>query len=983
MKLFQQNSATGGIAQGTKDGYEGSFQDGQSIDYRSDPDKIQVGYALVKESGVVVTDLIKWMLEHEGEIYFYGDTGKIYKRDSAGAYTNIKTVSSSTGQGFAIFNDELWYANDDGIGKATDLDTTPVYYDDYFITPTQEGPDYSASTAANSYTLTTGVNEGATHKLTFTASVDSFYGVSLNVTAKGTGDWTIVLHDSSDTVVATLTIATADMPSSGLTRFRFDTIYDLTVDDTYHIHVYSTVADGTLKVDTSSDISTAEGAVLQYIGSLDTDQTSLPAGSVFTAPGYYTVSGSISEDATDLFSFTPAAANLNGISLLFLDKGSQTITLTLHDSLNRTVSTATVTTANMQEGGAWQRFDFTTPLSLTVGATYHVHITTSSGSPTTISATGSDLSDTYYKTHFAILESDSNYHPMKVFLNKLVVGHGNYLLTIDDSEVLTREAIVFPFGEKVRAIEAIGDLLIVSTWRGDDLGAYGDSRLYIWDGTAEGFNRFIDIAGQTNAMQAFFNALYYFHGTRGNLSIYTGGLTELREMKYSNVGTSIEIMPGAIDSWEKLLLFGLSNITGDAIENAVYSYGRTDKDYPRSLNKEYVISTGHTDSDVEIGAIKGVSSSKLFVGWKDTLGAYLFDGVDDVIEAANSAAITSLMASGGSVSFWLNPSSDGEGNDGYILNKEGDWRIVTTGESGGNIALRFIQRFSSTNGIWDTDVNIPIGSWTHFAIVYDNGATTNDPVFYVNGVSVTVNETDTPVGTAETSNSNDLNIGNWGGLTKAYDGYVSDIKLFSTGLSAAEADSVYKDEVITYNPVRWYKCDEGSGTTATDEMGDASGTISASNESTFHAERTVYGVDNIDTTNKVRYAKIDFLRETGGGDLEHYQKDLTGVSLRFDALSYAGTEGEKLELFYRMEGSAWTSLGTVDPITDTNDQGIIYKSFAAPTDAATGVSKFTRFFEIEFRVVFTTTTINPVTMPTLLGIRANVELIKEEQIGRV
>jgi len=367
----------------------------------------------------------------------------------------------------------------------------------------------------------------------------------------------------------------------------------------------------------------------------------------------------------------------------------------------------------------------------------------------------------------------------------------------------------------------------------------------------------------------------------------------------------------------------------------------------------------------------------------ENVGAYLFDGVDDVIEAANSAAITSLMASGGSVSFWLNPSSDGEGNDGYILNKEGDWRIVTTGESGGNIALRFIQRFSSTNGIWDTDVNIPIGSWTHFAIVYDNGATTNDPVFYVNGVSVTVNETDTPVGTAETSNSNDLNIGNWGGLTKAYDGYVSDIKLFSTGLSAAEADSVYKDEVITYNPVRWYKCDEGSGTTATDEMGDASGTISASNESTFHAERTVYGVDNIDTTNKVRYAKIDFLRETGGGDLEHYQKDLTGVSLRFDALSYAGTEGEKLELFYRMEGSAWTSLGTVDPITDTNDQGIIYKSFAAPTDAATGVSKFTRFFEIEFRVVFTTTTINPVTMPTLLGIRANVELIKEEQIGRV
>jgi len=220
----------------------------------------------------------------------------------------------------------------------------------------------------------------------------------------------------------------------------------------------------------------------------------------------------------------------------------------------------------------------------------------------------------------------------------------------------------------------------------------------------------------------------------------------------------------------------------------------------------------------------------------ENVGAYLFDGVDDVIEAANSAAITSLMASGGSVSFWLNPSSDGEGNDGYILNKEGDWRIVTTGESGGNIALRFIQRFSSTNAIWDTAVNIPIGSWTHFAVVYDNGATTNDPVFYVNGVSVAVTETDTPVGTAETNNTNDLNIGNWGGLTKAYDGYIRDVRLFDVSLTAETVGSIYNGEVIPQNPVRWYKCDEGSGTTATDEMGDVNGTITAGDIGAFHVE---------------------------------------------------------------------------------------------------------------------------------------------------
>jgi hypothetical protein len=50
----------------------------------------------------------------------------------------------------------------------------------------------------------------------------------------------------------------------------------------------------------------------------------------------------------------------------------------------------------------------------------------------------------------------------------------------------------------------------------------------------------------------------------------------------------------------------------------------------------------------------------------------------------------------------------------------------------------------TTDGQWSSS-DVSINARHHIAMTYDRGATTNDPVIYVDGVSVTVTETATPV----------------------------------------------------------------------------------------------------------------------------------------------------------------------------------------------------------------------------------------------
>lgn len=490
LQVFRQDNFTGGISEGSKSGYKGSFNNSLGLDFRTDPDKLQVMPMLVRDSDAKITDFVRWGVELAGTVYFYGNTGRIYKRNSTQNYSLLKTVSSSTGQGIAIFNDELWYAGNTNLGKSSNFST---FSDNYFVT----------------------------------------------------------------------------------------------------------VTPGTLPTD--------EG---------DKDINSTNAhGDTYQVP-----TGAISEAAANLYSFIPNKYSFAGINFWLQAKGTATVILfTLHDSQNNTIwsqnfslSSATSTAYNR-----------VTPSPNTVilvpGATYHIHAIVDTGTTTTIGTTvNNDLSTMSFQSYFRPLENNTTYHPMAVFLNKLAIGNGRFLCTVDDSEILNNEALAFPKGEQVRCLETIGDYLAIATTLNVDQNQDPRSRIYFWDGLSTTYNSFIDVDGGVHSIRNIGNnTLFILHGSQLTITAYTGGITPIRRVKSIGQFETGYINEGATNVWENMLIFGLDDGGTTEIDRAVYTYGRKSKDYPMALNKDFLISTGNT-SGVAIGCIVSSSSDTLFISWYDS-----------------------------------------------------------------------------------------------------------------------------------------------------------------------------------------------------------------------------------------------------------------------------------------------------------------------------------------------------------------------------
>lgn len=120
---------------------------------------------------------------------------------------------------------------------------------------TTDNIDQSNDASGHTYALTTAVNEGATHIQQFSPDEAKLSQIMLNVAAVGTGDWTVTVHDSSNTVIASTTIANASMAAGD---YDFDVPAILETSETYHIHVYSTVADGTVVSGTAGDFEDSD-----------------------------------------------------------------------------------------------------------------------------------------------------------------------------------------------------------------------------------------------------------------------------------------------------------------------------------------------------------------------------------------------------------------------------------------------------------------------------------------------------------------------------------------------------------------------------------------------------------------------------------------------------------------------------------------------------------------------------------------------------
>lgn len=262
------NEFHGGWATSDKQGPEASFAYSKHIDFRKDPMGMSVLPETVKESSTTISSLVCGMIQMpSGKIYATTEQQETYSRTTAGTWAAVDTIASPasciSGMHYNLQQDTIFIPGLNNIHTITDADgrfagTTPAFNEGAITA----NVDQSATDSTNIYTTTTSVNEGATHKLSVTPTVEPMYSIKIWVTTKGTGDVTVTMHDAANNKLAEVTKTAASLTNAALNEYVFTAPVRNTVKpnaSTYHFHVTHNGAGTatTIGTATSSDLSDA------------------------------------------------------------------------------------------------------------------------------------------------------------------------------------------------------------------------------------------------------------------------------------------------------------------------------------------------------------------------------------------------------------------------------------------------------------------------------------------------------------------------------------------------------------------------------------------------------------------------------------------------------------------------------------------------------------------------------------------------------
>ena len=163
--------------------------------------------------------------------------------------------------------------------------------------------------------------------------------------------------------------------------------------------------------------------------------------------------------------------------------------------------------------------------------------------------------------------------------------------------------------------------------------------------------------------------------------------------------------------------------------------------------------------------------------------SFQFNGERDLIDCGQDSSVDNIWGSGGTFTAWAKIYS---GKKAAIFDKGGSvFNFENAGASG--IDIYIWRSMSVTHGAWRTDGDaVPYNEWVHVAVTYDDSSDSNEPIFYLNGVSIPFTELSTPSGTANSDVSSSLKVGNWGSYSRGFDGLYSDMRAYKRILSAAE-----------------------------------------------------------------------------------------------------------------------------------------------------------------------------------------------------
>lgn len=267
------NSAVGGMATDKKVGIKHSFAYSQSLDFRSKPSQFSVLPAPDREDNNVVTDLIlNSVIVNNGTIYGIGDTGKLYKRTTSGVWSLYTELPASYfGLLYRQDQDAMYTSHATTVSLINKVNSgfpvgQPNFYaasKSFYNNSTNVGFNVSAfqDGSTNTTLIGTTIVEGDPSSRYFQTDIEPLTRNGLNIADKGTGDWTITLHDGLNNLLGSVTVTNANLTSNQMNYFDFAAPIRAQVApsaQTYHIHVTSTVNDGTVYSTITNDLSSCD-----------------------------------------------------------------------------------------------------------------------------------------------------------------------------------------------------------------------------------------------------------------------------------------------------------------------------------------------------------------------------------------------------------------------------------------------------------------------------------------------------------------------------------------------------------------------------------------------------------------------------------------------------------------------------------------------------------------------------------------------------
>jgi hypothetical protein len=224
--------------------------------------------------------------------------------------------------------------------------------------------------------------------------------------------------------------------------------------------------------------------------------------------------------------------------------------------------------------------------------------------------------DTFTVNWATFTNTDAAYHPMFEVNQVLYIGDAHFVAQVDVA-TFSANALDLKTPLRISALGKFNTDLLIGTYVTSDIVGTEILRWNTWSDSYSVSDEIPEVG--VNAFLPTDNRVTVSCGTKGNLYVFNGSqLDEFKQIKgtWGNSTNKAIVKANATMNFHGLPLFGLSKIEGDGVKLGIYSFGRTNANYPFVLSLEYPISVGNLYG-VKIGAIAGKGDS-FRVSWYDT-----------------------------------------------------------------------------------------------------------------------------------------------------------------------------------------------------------------------------------------------------------------------------------------------------------------------------------------------------------------------------